>query len=247
VLRYQLALLGHPLRVHQDPESLRAALLEDSAGGSARAVLVDAQLLDEPSCSGLKRDCGAMNLGRLVDLRGSGSDPHGWAAHELPRPLTRARLQRWLETGHAPAVELEDAGDAAGSERELGRALRVLLVEDVRVNQMVARSKLSKLGYEVDLADNGERAVAAVEANEYSVVLMDIQMPVMDGVEATRRIRNLNNPRKAEVPVIALTAHAMKGAEEEYLSAGMNAYLTKPIENDALESVMRRFAPMGLR
>ncbi|MGB0723536.1 MAG: ATP-binding protein [Gammaproteobacteria bacterium] len=244
VIRYQLAQLGLAAEVHEGGASLRAAIADACAAATHPAVLVDASVLDDPACADLCDPGPGVNLGRLL---GTGVEPtrhDSFSVHELSRPLTRARLQRWLSApsqqeivGTADVVR--DAGDDARASRS-----RVLLVEDVRVNQMVARSKLTKLGYDVDLADNGKQAVAAVQAGDYAAVLMDIQMPVMDGIEATRRIRALADRDKARVPVIALTAHAMKGAEEEYLSEGMDAYLTKPIENEALESVLRRFAPL---
>jgi len=95
---------------------------------------------------------------------------------------------------------------------------------------------LRKADHQVDVVENGERAVEAVRHSDYDVVLMDIQMPLLDGVEATKRIRALPGPKNA-VPIIALTAHAMAGAKEEYLAAEMDDYLSKPI--DKLELLSR--------
>src|SRR5215813_13022490 len=94
---------------------------------------------------------------------------------------------------------------------------------------------LRKADHQVDVADNGELAIEAVRAGNFDVVLMDVQMPVLDGVQATKRIRALPAPKNA-VPIIALTAHAMTGAKEEYLAAEMNDYLSKPIDNVELFS-----------
>jgi signal transduction histidine kinase/CheY-like chemotaxis protein len=115
----------------------------------------------------------------------------------------------------------------------VGRPLRVLLAEDNKVNQQLVTMMLRKADHQVDVADNGAVAVEAVRAGNYDVVLMDVQMPILDGVQATHRIRALPSPRNV-VPIIALTAHAMAGAKEEYLAAGMDDYLSKPLDDAAL-------------
>ena len=112
--------------------------------------------------------------------------------------------------------------------------LRVLLVEDNAVNQMLAMAILKKAGHRVDLATDGVEAVEAVSKNVYDVVLMDIQMPNMDGLEATRRIRALDDTTKADVYIVAITANALLGDRETCLSAGMNDYLPKPIDQKRL-------------
>jgi signal transduction histidine kinase/CheY-like chemotaxis protein len=116
-----------------------------------------------------------------------------------------------------------------------GRPLRILLAEDNKINQQLVTMLLGKAGHQVDVADNGELAVEAVSNGEYDVVLMDVQMPILDGVQATACIRALLPPKNA-VPIIALTAHAMAGAKEEYRAAEMDDYLSKPIDNVALFS-----------
>jgi signal transduction histidine kinase/DNA-binding response OmpR family regulator len=109
------------------------------------------------------------------------------------------------------------------------RPLRILLAEDNKVNQTFAMTLLTKAGHSVELAENGHQAVDAVRRHDYDVVLMDIQMPELDGVAATRQIRALGEP-KSNVVIFAMTAHAMTGAKEEYLGAGMNDYISKPIQ-----------------
>ncbi|HKY17948.1 MAG TPA: response regulator [Rhizomicrobium sp.] len=106
---------------------------------------------------------------------------------------------------------------------------RVLLVEDNKVNQQYAILVLGKAGYDVTVAGNGRLAVEAVRTGRFDVVLMDIQMPEMDGVQATREIRAMPAP-KGTVPIFAMTAHAMMGAAEEYLAAGMDDYVSKPFQ-----------------
>ena len=105
---------------------------------------------------------------------------------------------------------------------------RILLVEDNFINQQIARGLLEPLGATIEVAENGVQAVAAVRAGEYDLILMDMQMPEMDGLEATRQIRRL--PQGAELPIIAMTANAMQGDRENCLQAGMNDYLAKPLD-----------------
>jgi len=97
------------------------------------------------------------------------------------------------------------------------------------VNQVVLKAMLSKTGYKIDVVGNGSEAVSAVMRVPYDLVLMDVHMPEMDGVTATRNIRELSGEVR-NIPIIALTANAMKGDREKYLGAGMNAYVTKPID-----------------
>ncbi|HJU46337.1 MAG TPA: response regulator [Chitinophagaceae bacterium] len=117
---------------------------------------------------------------------------------------------------------------------------KILLAEDVELNQFIARHLLESWGIEVMVANNGREALAAVEKSDYDLVLMDIQMPEMDGIEATKYIRLLADPVKAKVPVIALTANALKGDSEKYLSVGMTDYLSKPFDETKLFQVITR-------
>jgi signal transduction histidine kinase/DNA-binding response OmpR family regulator/HPt (histidine-containing phosphotransfer) domain-containing protein len=119
--------------------------------------------------------------------------------------------------------------------------LRILLAEDNKINQQYAIVVLDKAGHHVTIAENGHQAVAAVRETDFDLVLMDIQMPEMDGVEAARRIRALPAPKNA-VPIFAMTAHAMHGVSEEYLAAGMNDYITKPFQAALLLAKLDRLA-----
>ncbi len=121
------------------------------------------------------------------------------------------------------------------------RSLRILLAEDNKINQQLVTMLLRKAEHQVDVVENGELAFEAVRDTDYDVVLMDVQMPVLDGVQATKRIRALPPPKNA-VPIIALTAHAMAGAKEEYLAAEMDDYLSKPIDNGELFSRLNNIA-----
>lgn len=108
------------------------------------------------------------------------------------------------------------------------------MVEDVELNQHLARHIMESWGCVVEIVENGSLAVEKVSANEYDLVLMDIQMPVMDGMEATRQIRSMKDEHKAAVPIVALTANAMKSECDTYLKLGMNDCLAKPFEEPML-------------
>uniref|UniRef100_A0AAU1I9Q5 histidine kinase n=1 Tax=Streptomyces sp. NBC_00180 TaxID=2903632 RepID=A0AAU1I9Q5_9ACTN len=120
-----------------------------------------------------------------------------------------------------------------------GPPLRILLVEDNQVNQKLGLLLLEKLGYRADMAADGLEAVAAVERQPYDVVFMDVQMPELDGLEATRRIR-ASHAIASRPRIIAMTANAMEGDRERCLDAGMDDYITKPIRQEELASALRR-------
>jgi signal transduction histidine kinase/ActR/RegA family two-component response regulator len=120
------------------------------------------------------------------------------------------------------------------------RPARVLVVEDNAVNCMVVQAMLERLDMTVTLANDGAQALAAIQTLDIDVVLMDCQMPVMDGYEATRRIRSSGHPN-AQVPIIALTAHALAEDRQRCDAAGMNDYLPKPVTGEALASVLQRY------
>jgi PAS domain S-box-containing protein len=126
------------------------------------------------------------------------------------------------------------------------QGLQVLLVEDNAVNQKLMRRILEKLGVAVTVADNGEAAIEKLTATRFEVVLMDCQMPVLDGYEATRRIRaGTAGPSARTIPIIALTAHALSGDRERCVAAGMNDYLTKPIDAGKLKILLRSVRGAG--
>jgi PAS domain S-box-containing protein len=119
-------------------------------------------------------------------------------------------------------------------------APRLLVAEDVMVNQLIATELLERLGCSVDLAQNGREAVEAVRTGDYDLVLMDVHMPLMDGLEAARAIRALDEPR-SRVPIIAMTADVVAGVREQYLAAGMDDFLPKPFAPHELEEMIERW------
>ena len=128
-----------------------------------------------------------------------------------------------------PATAEPVAPEAETASPSIPRTLRLLVVDDNKVNQRLATMLLEAEGHRVDVAANGREAVEAAMRETYDAILMDIQMPIMDGVQATRRIRALPAPR-CQVPIIAVTADALAGADERYHAAGMDAYVSKPLE-----------------
>jgi PAS domain S-box-containing protein len=138
---------------------------------------------------------------------------------------------------HDAAAATDEAAPAAES-GSLG--LDILVAEDNDINRLLISSLLSQLGHRAHLVGDGRSAVAAVQRHAYDVVLMDVRMPDMDGVAATRAIRELGPPFDT-LPIVALTADAMAGQREQYLAAGMDDYLTKPIDEDALVKALQRW------
>jgi CheY-like chemotaxis protein len=147
--------------------------------------------------------------------------------------------------GNAEQSAITAAPQPALTQQVACHPLRVLLAEDHKINQRLAIMLLEQANHQVDVAENGEQAIAALLKQDYDVVLMDVQMPVLDGVQATKQIRALPPP-KGTVPIVALTAHAMAGAREEYLAGGMDDYLSKPLEPGALYAVLARLAKPGV-
>ena len=169
----------------------------------------------------------------------------GFSAY-LTKPVKQSQLYDCLATvlgaGHPSVMEPETALVTRHSINEDSRRrVRILLAEDNATNRQVALSILGKLGFRADVVADGRQALRALETGAYDIVLMDVQMPVMDGFEATRAIRSgeakIPNRR---IPIIAMTAHAMRGDRERCLEAGMDDYISKPIAPQALAAALER-------
>ncbi len=265
VLAGQVELYGMDAVCAADAEA-GLTLLREAANGSRPfdVALIDFQM---PGSDGvglgqrIAKD-GKLTKTRLVLLTSSGQRGDaqrcaelGFAAYLL-KPVTRHDLVDCLElvmaapgeswhTHSQPIVTRHQVRTARAHD---GR--RILLTEDNPVNQKVARVVLEKLGYRVDAVENGREAVKAWESGRYDLILMDCQMPELDGYEATREIRRMEEQRmmmgavpehaKLHIPIVALTAHAMKGDDEKCRAAGMDDYLTKPIDRTRLEASLER-------
>jgi PAS domain S-box-containing protein len=161
----------------------------------------------------------------------------------LTKPVKAAQLFDILSKVLGKRVA-QTAVARAGIEKDMGKRhpLTILLAEDNVVNQKVALKILDRMGYRADVASNGMEAVAAVGRQRYDVILMDVQMPEMDGVEATTRIRERQRVNRPWI--IALTANALRGDKERYLGVGMDDYLSKPIKIEELAHALERSRPM---
>ncbi len=162
----------------------------------------------------------------------------------LDKPVRQHELLDCLVRVHSAAHPVENA-PRLRVERAPPKAattsLRILLAEDNKINQMFATALLRKAGHTIDVVENGHQAVDAVRHGNYDVVLMDVQMPELDGIGATREIRALAQP-KCTIPIIAMTANAMSGAEAQYLSAGMDDYVSKPVQQERLFQKLAKVA-----
>jgi CheY-like chemotaxis protein len=170
----------------------------------------------------------------------------GAMTHELPaavvarlhKPLRMSELYACLVTASSGAPVRSRASSMPGPVPRKGQCL--LVVDDDEVNQFVAGEQVAALGYDSAVASNGKQAVEAFLEGGYTAILMDCQMPVMDGYDATREIRRLEAQRESahRIPIIALTAHALAGEREKVIAAGMDGYLTKPLRVESLKRAL---------
>ena len=158
----------------------------------------------------------------------------------LDKPVRQRDLLNCLATLYSGPVKQSEAKAAPAKKQPAAdspssQALKILLAEDNKINQKFALALLAKGGHQVQVVENGHQAVDAARREDYDLILMDIQMPELDGIQATKQIRALPEPRSL-VPIIALTAHALSGAREEYIAAGMDDYISKPVDQTVLLS-----------
>jgi ligand-binding sensor domain-containing protein/signal transduction histidine kinase/CheY-like chemotaxis protein/HPt (histidine-containing phosphotransfer) domain-containing protein len=260
VLNQQLAQLGmNPTCVDNADAALAALKDGANAGAPFDLAILDYMM---PGCDGfeLGRRIGSderLKATRLVLLTSAqearGADEFaelGFAAFLL-KPVSQRELRECL--GRVMSLEgmkwHERTQPIVLAERIGGLfdARLILLAEDNPVNQKVGRQTLAKIGYKVDVVGNGAEAIAAWESGRYHLILMDCQMPVMDGYQATREIR-LREAGTSHIPIIALTADAMQGTEQRCREAGMDDYLTKPLDRTRLSQTLDRYlAPANPR
>ncbi|MBC7982807.1 MAG: response regulator [Candidatus Obscuribacterales bacterium] len=255
VLMGQLTLCGmEPVCAGSANEALSLMRQTAAAGKTFEVALVDHQM---PGGDGAK--LGKMIVAdkslkatRLILLTSSGQrgDGHMFAdigfAGYLLKPVTQRDLLDCLSMVMSTQAESWHQKSQPIITRHALRSQRaehrhhILLAEDNAVNQKVACRTLEKLGYRVDTAVDGQAVITAWESGRYHLILMDCQMPVMDGYEATRQIRSREKTGQ-RIPIVALTAHAMKGADAECIAAGMDDYLPKPIDRAQLTACLERW------
>jgi CheY-like chemotaxis protein len=155
-------------------------------------------------------------------------------AARVTKPVKQSKLADAITQalGQARAAEAQRREDVA--EKEKVGPLRILLAEDGLVNQKLAIALLRKKGHDVTVANNGKEAVECVAEQDFDVILMDVEMPEMDGYQATAAVREREKQSSNHTPIIAMTAHAMKGDRERCLAAGMDAYVAKPVRAEEL-------------
>ncbi|HVH68752.1 MAG TPA: response regulator [Gemmatimonadales bacterium] len=237
------------MAVHEAPRAeagLDALRRAQRAGASFDVAILDAQMPDQDgfALAGAIRADRTLARTRLLILTSAGQRGDGERCRQLgiqaylTKPIARADLIEAVGTVLAGAVSPDGTPDLVTrhSIAESRVAMRILIAEDNPVNQQVATAMLVKRGHQVDVVGNGREAVDAVSAASYDVVLMDIQMPEMDGFAATERIRAL--PQGRALPIIALTAHALSGERERCLARGMTGYLAKPFKAHDLFAVV---------
>ncbi|MFM1559116.1 MAG: response regulator [Roseibacillus sp.] len=238
-----------------DGESALAKLSElEQEGEEVRLVLLDRMM---PGLDGLElasrihetAKWAAVPMILLSSVSGSGKEEEReelGIARVVSKPIKQSILldaiMHTMGLGtRSRKVEREKSG---ARPREVP-TMKVLLAEDGKANQVVAVRLLERRGHQVTVVENGQDAVNAVNTEDYDIVLMDIQMPVMSGYEASRAIREREVGTGKHVPVVAMTAHAMPGDREECLAAGMDDYISKPIASAELYEVVERFASEG--
>jgi CheY-like chemotaxis protein len=254
VLRDQFAAWGIPAVIAADGEEALQLLRESAASTTPfRVAIIDRQM---PQVDGFDL---AMDIRSRHDLRGTALmlvlaaedqiDPArlhemGFSGH-MTKPIRQSQLFNAIMDCIAvaeqnPARQERPASGPVGlltpASATEAQGLRILVAEDNEVNQIVVREVLTRLGHSCDIVPDGKEALEALRRGAYDLMLMDCQMPVMDGFEATREIRrresggDMAGTGRTRLPIIALTANAMKGDRESCLGAGMDGYVTKPID-----------------
>ena len=224
-----LALLD---RRYADGDPIDLIVLDQMMPDMAGAV-VAARIRANPALASVR-----LILASSVDV----ASPVGFDAI-LTKPIRRhqlvAALERLFDVERAPV-----AAAVQVARPTIQRGLKLLLVEDNRINQMVAATLLEADGYLVTIAEDGLQALEKAAQDRFDAILMDVQMPRLDGIGTTRRLRESQGPNQ-RTPIIALTANAMEGDRERYLAAGMNDYLSKPFELETVRTVVARWVAGG--
>ena len=239
----------------EDAKSGLAALDEAAAAGSPFQLLVSDLRMPEMDGFGMLEragESGALDGIPVVLLTSSGERGDAERAKELgvnvylPKPIKQGDLHRSIMLAMGALVEGgEQPLITRHTLREDSRSLRVLVAEDNAVNQTVAVKLLERWGYSPTVVSDGRLAVAAVQEHDLDVVLMDVQMPEMDGLQATRQIRENESGNGSHIPIIAMTAHAHAKDRDRCFDAGMDDYVSKPIDATTLWEAIQKAVPQG--
>ena len=257
-----LNLIGNAIKFTETGQVSLAAAVDSEQPDGGREDLVDLRFSVVDTGIGIPGEQQASVFEAFHQLDGSSTRRHGGTGLGLAISARLAELMGgriWLESapGKGSAFhftvrvqrstpearrQAPDQPLARGALSGRDRAVRVLLVEDNLVNQRLFVRLIEKLGHQVSVAANGRQALTMLAAGRFDVVLMDVQMPEMDGLEATREIRRLERRIGVHTPILGLTAHAMKGDKERCLEAGMDSYLAKPVRVDELTEAIASLA-----
>jgi two-component system sensor kinase len=240
----------NPTLAADGPAALARMTQASAAGSPFRLALLDVMMpgMDGFTLAERIRENPAWSECALIILSSAGQTPDPLLtrklaiARSMTKPVKQADLLDAIITALSNHRIEEDVGDASPSIRKTTTGpMRILLAEDGLVNQQVAIGLLELRGHRVSIANNGHEVLLALEKQKFDVVLMDVQMPEMDGMEATRAIRRREQHTGRHIPIIAMTAHAMKGDREECLAAGMDGYITKPIQAQQLYATVEAY------
>ncbi len=232
--------------IHSSAEALDPGVRRGDNGGFGLAI-IDMHMpgMDGATLAARIREAGHKLPLVLFSSLGRKETSHSQFAATLAKPLRQSQLFDTLVTllvSDAPKAAPQSAKPRMDAQMATRLPLRILLAEDNAVNQKLALRLLQQMGYRADVASNGIEAIECVQRQPYDVVLMDVQMPEMDGMEASRRI-TAKWPSGARPRIIAMTANAMQGDREACLAAGMDDYVTKPIRVDALVEALSKTVP----
>ena len=239
-----------PTLVDGGRAGLQALQIAKSTGRPFPLILLDGQMPEMDGFTLAELICKDPSLvgGTMMMLTSAGHVGDAARCRELGisaylvKPIRQAELLESICALLHGKIELTAAPLVTQhSLRERRHRVRVLLAEDNRVNQKLATHLLEKRGFDVVVAADGRIAVSEMEKGYFDLILMDVQMPNMDGFDATAAIRQLQKPTSYRTPIIAMTAHALKGDEERCLAAGMDAYISKPIRTNELFATIEKF------
>jgi PAS domain S-box-containing protein len=247
-----LAWQMNPVLTESGPEALRILERADTERIPFSLILLDAQMPGMDGFRIVERIKQDPRLAKSVVIMLTSGGSRGDAARcrelgiqgYLTKPIKRSDLLEGIKVvlGAQSGAEASASLVTLHSLRESRGRLRILLAEDNRVNQVLAVRLLEKRGHEVAVVGSGEEALEALDKQAFDLVLMDVQMPELDGLQATAAIRKREMKSGKHIPIIAMTAHAMAGDKERCLEAGMDDYITKPIRPEQLGDVLKRYS-----
>jgi PAS domain S-box-containing protein len=249
-------LIGWQMETHAAVETGRISIeLRDAveAGSPFRYLLVDASLTGAANCVAAIRAVPALSNVAIIVMTSVTQEGTTVRWHDVgvttsvDKPVLSSDLLAALKMCEENAMigEMASADPSGDAIPLASHPLRILVAEDHPVNQLVAQELLTRMGHLVTLVSNGKDAVEAYKGQAFDVVLMDIQMPVMDGIEATAEIRSMEAALGIHTPIVAMTAHALEGHKELCLTSGMDAYIAKPIRAVSLAEILRPFMGGG--